>query len=236
MLPTNVQGRKCEHSQQYPTTTNSSNMAPQHRPHLRLHAREHVPMKTSTIIIATALTLGAIFLVLGLLYIYKAYMKRVKRRRNHARSHRHGPNNCRNQTTAQPRIDIPRIELAKVTPINHATRTSRPQNLTGTTYHDTWPDVILRSNHMPTLLHPRNGNTKANGNCKPNQTWRNSRTRNRRRSTGPYKPEYLKERKAVRSQWVPTVGSTPPQRSVPGHCLHWTCLEFITELTVDLDG
>lgn len=192
-------------------------MAPQRKPHRHLYPRENVPKKTSAIIIATVLTLGLIILVFGLWYIYEAYMKRVQLGRELNLSQGHRQSNRCNQTTAQPRSEIPGTKHTHITPIKHAIHPSRQQNITRATYRDTWPDYMPHGNRLSAHIQLRNGNKGANVKGEPYRTGRKPSTRILRRSTGPYKPKDFREKRAVQSQWVPTRVATPPERYLPGH-------------------
>lgn len=220
---------------EYPTA--SKTMAPQHEPKVRLQARGNVPNKTTTIILASALTVGIIMLILGCYFIYQLYMNRIGRRQQRTRSHRRS--NARNQAAAHA---APALELRDIIPSHDATRTgtrnSGQRNETTTTYRDIWPDTIpgpsRNSNRMSSQLSQGHGNVRMNGNRGSKRTSRTSGPGAQRHFSPDYPDEdYMRVRSAVRFSGPTPLPAMPPQRYVKGHRSQQSCFGLEDELTVD---
>lgn len=106
-------------------------------PHLQhLQARAKVPQKTTTIILASAATIGVIILLFGGYSIYQAYVRQTRRHQQRARSY---IDSLYHKTRSKP-SEV----FTTITPKRNTNGIAGQKKKAMTAYRDTWSDAVPR--------------------------------------------------------------------------------------------
>ncbi|KAI4169097.1 MAG: hypothetical protein LQ348_007356 [Seirophora lacunosa] len=111
----------------------------------RLQARAKVPQKTTTIILASAVTIGVIILLFGGYSIYQVHMRQTRRRQQRARSYM---DSKYNRPYTKSNQAAPAVASRTITPNRNTSSTAGQRKHSTMTYRDTWSDTVPRDRRI----------------------------------------------------------------------------------------
>lgn len=190
----------------------------------RLQARAKVPQKTTTIILASAVTIGVIILLFGGYSIYQVHMRQTRRRQQRARSYM---DSKYNRPYTKSNQAAPAVASRTITPNRNTSSTAGQRKHSTMTYRDTWSDTVPRDRRIsnsvrrPDPYSQNVGSTRwkcNNGWLEPTQ--RASKHRYRPGHPHPaYPPNaFFKERQAAPLSRRKQARAMPAQRYIYGQC------------------
>lgn len=107
----------------------------------RLQARAKVPQKTTTIILASAVTIGVIILLFGGYFIYQVHMRQTRRRQQRARSF---IDSKYSRLHTKSNKAAPGVASRTITPNRNTSSTAGQRKHSTMAYRDTWSDAVPR--------------------------------------------------------------------------------------------